>query len=72
MIQINLEHETIAVQMFMMQQELPKNFDEKLKKRFVKTYKLSNHDIIKFNLLLRKSVYGYEYMDDRETPMKIL
>ena len=56
----------------MMQQELPKNFDKKLKKRFVKTYKLSNHDIIKFNLLLRKSVYGYEYMDDRETPMKIL
>ena len=41
-----------------------KNFDEKLKKRFFNTYKLSNHNINKFILLLRKSVYSYEHMDD--------
>ena len=40
-----------------------KNFDEKLKKRFFNTYKLSNHNINKFILLLRKSVYSYEHMD---------
>ena len=40
-------------------------FDEKLKERFFKTCKFSNHDnnII---LLLRKGVYLYEYMDDWE------
>ena len=41
-----------------------KNFDEKLKKRFFNTYKLSNHNINKLILLLRKSVYSYEHMDD--------
>ena len=32
-------------------------------KRFYNTYQLCDNDIIKFNLLLRKSVYPYEYMD---------
>ena len=41
-----------------------KRFDEKLKKRFVNTYKFSNHDINKFILLLRKGIYPYEYMLD--------
>ena len=35
----------------------------KVKKRFVNTYKFSNHYINKFILLLRKVVYPYEYMD---------
>ena len=39
-------------------------FDEKLKKRFLNTYKYSNHDHNKFILLLQKGVYPYEYMDD--------
>ena len=32
-------------------------------KRFYNTYQLSKNDINKFKLLLRKSVYPYEYMD---------
>ena len=38
--------------------------DEKLKKRFMNTFKFSNNDINKYILLLRKGVYPYEYMDD--------
>ena len=41
-------------------------FDEKLKEPFFNIYKFSNNDISKFILLLRKSVYLYEYMDDWE------
>ena len=40
--------------------------DEKLKKRFKKTFKFSDNDINKFILLLKKGVYPYEYMDERE------
>ena len=41
-------------------------FGEKVKERFLNTYKFSNHDNNKFILLLRKSVYPYEYIDDLE------
>ena len=41
-------------------------FDEKLKERYFNTYKSSNHDNNKFILLLQKSVYPNEYMDDWE------
>ena len=40
--------------------------DEKLKKRCKNTFKFSNNDIKKLILLLRKGVYPYEYMHDRE------
>ena len=40
--------------------------DEELKKRFKNTFKFSNNGINKFILLLRLSVYPYEYMDDWE------
>ena len=40
-----------------------KKFDENLKKIFFNTCNFSNHDINKFNLLLQKGVYPYEYMD---------
>ena len=35
-------------------------FDEKLQKRFLNTYKFSNHNKNKFILLLEKGVYPYE------------
>ena len=35
-----------------------------LKEQFLNTYKYSNHDDNKFILLLRKSIYCYEYMDN--------
>ena len=44
-----------------------KNYSKKLngelKKKFKNTFKFSNNDINKFNLLLRKGVYSHEYMD---------
>ena len=41
-----------------------KKLDENFKKELINTNKFSNHDYNKFILLLRKSVYPYEYMDD--------
>ena len=41
-------------------------FDEKLKERVFNTCKFSKYANNKLTLLLRKSVYPYEYMDDWE------
>ena len=51
------------MQMSMLQQELPKRFDENLKKRFANRYIFSKDSIDKFILLLQKGVYPYEYMN---------
>ena len=45
-------------------EDYSKKLDEKLKKKFKSTFKFFNNDINKFVLLLRKSVYPYDYMDD--------
>ena len=45
-------------------EKLSEKIKEDLKKRFKNTYRFCNKDINKFILLLRKSVYPYEYMDD--------
>ena len=45
---------------------IKKNFDKNLKKRFVNTFKFSNHDINKLILVLQKGVYSYECMGDKE------
>ena len=49
---------------------------DELIRRFYNTYQLSDNDINKFKLLLRKGVYPYEYMDswkrfnETELPLK--
>ena len=38
-------------------------FDENVKEQFFNTYRFSNYNNNKFNLLLQKDVYPYEYID---------
>ena len=53
-----------------------RKLDEKLKERCKNTFKLSNTDIKKFILLVRKGIYPYEYMqswerfDEKSLPRK--
>ena len=42
----------------MLQDEIPKKFDENMNKKFPITYKLCGHNINKFTLLLQKGLYG--------------
>ena len=43
-----------------------KDFDNELIQRFANIYEFCNEDINRFMLLLRKSIYPYEYMDTWE------
>ena len=46
--------------------------EENLKRGFVNTCKFFNHNIFKFILLLRKSVYPFEHMDNWKAFNEIL
>ena len=50
--------------MLLLLSELQKTFDENLKKRFANAYKVCNHAINKFMLLLREGVHPFKYMDN--------
>ena len=63
---INFKNDLIEYKCFCCNKNYQKKFDENLKKRFFNTYKYSNHDMNKLILLLKKCVYPYEQMDDRE------
>ena len=58
------KNELVVFKCFFFNKNYHKEFDEHLKKQFSNAYKLSNHDMNKFILLLQKGVYRYEHMDD--------
>ena len=62
----NFKNDLIECKCLYYNRNYQQNFDEKLKERFLNTYKFSSHDSDKFILLLPRSVYSYEYMDDGE------
>ena len=62
----NVKDDSIEYKCLCCNKSYQRKFDEKLKEPFFNTYKFSNNDINKFILLLQKSVYLYEYMDDWE------
>ena len=55
--------EQLIFRCFRCKKNYEKNFNEELIQRFANTYEFCNGDLNKFILLLRKSVYSYEYMD---------
>ena len=46
------------------EKEYEKEFNKKLLERFANTYKFCDNDLDKFIMLLRNSVYPYEYIDE--------
>ena len=62
----NLKDDLIEYKCLCCKKSYQRNFDEKLKERFFKTYRFSNHDNKKCVSLLQKFVYPNEYMNDWE------
>ena len=60
----NFKHDLIEYKYLSCNKSYQRTFNKKFKERFFNIYKFSNHDKNKFILLLQKSVYPYEYMDD--------
>ena len=60
------KNEKLIFKCFNCKQNYKKDFNKEIIKRFANTYEFCNKNLNKFILLLRKSVYLYEYMDNWE------
>ena len=58
------KNEKLILKCFNCKQNYKKDFNKELIKRFANTYEFCNENLNKFILLLRRSVYPYEYMDN--------
>ena len=62
----SVKHNSIKYKCLSCDKNYSNEIDEELKKTFRNTFKFSNNNINEFILLLRKSFYLYEYIDDWE------
>ena len=60
---VTTKDEQLILRCFRCKNNYERNFNKELIQKFANTYELCNRDLNKFILLLRKSVYPYEYME---------